>query len=200
MNANFSCPRTCPLAKETWCRFRPLLDRIGPVRVNSQTAKIQVDFNDPVSLKMAVESLGGKWLGMGTHRLYDGETIGFGFTMPNWRYPLVAQDGQLAYDDYHGNWGNVADLEKLRSEYALVTAEQGAKLQGWLCERTAEGSLLIHHPQGGTLTVTASGLVDMTGFQGSGCHQALLDLGLSLQDIQAKPEFSQTAVSVQVGA
>jgi hypothetical protein len=200
MPANFVCPRTCPLVGQRWCRFRPVLDRLGPVRADSHTARIEVDFTDPASFQAAVESLGGTWLGAGTHRLFEGEVAGLGFRLPDWQYPLVLQgDGQLAYDDYRGCWGNVRDLERLKGAYALCAAEQAARAQGWLTERTGEG-LLIHHPTGGTLTVTAGGAVDANGFCGQGCHEAVLQLGLPVTEVQAKPEFGQVAAEVQLPA
>lgn len=191
----FDCPRTCPLFKERWCRFRPITDQLGPVRVNSHTARIKVDYADSDMLKAAVAALGGTWLGHGSHRLFDGDAIGHGFTIPGWRYPIVWQDsGELAYDDFNGAWGNVADLERLKSAYALATAERAAQAQGWQCERTQDG-LTIYHPSGGTLTVTCSA-IDANGFQGQGCHDAMLALGLSLDGLQAKPEHARVAAQV----
>ena len=193
----FACDRTCPLAGERFCRFRPVLDLLGPVAVNSQTATIRVEFRDPGTLKSAVLAMGGTWLGQGTHHLYGGNQVGHGFQLSGWRYPIVLQDGQLAYDDYHGQWGNVQDLEKLKAEYTVALAEQAAQAQGWQCQRTAEG-LTIFYPQGGSITVTAGGNVEAHGFQGAGCHDAILALNLPVQDLQAKPEFAATAARVQL--
>ena len=195
----FDCPRSCPEHGERWCRFRKLLDRLGPVKVDSHTARIKVEFTDTNALQRAVEFLGGYWIGPGTHKLFEGPVTGQGFTLPGWRFPLVlGSDGQLSYDDYRGAWGDVALIEKLRSEYIHAVAERAAQELGWLTERTAEGDLVIHHNSGGTLTVAANGLIDANGFQGQGCHDALLALSLPLTEIQAKPEFAQVACEVQV--
>ena len=208
---NFTCPRSCPLVAETWCRFLPVLRRVGPTQVNSHTAKIQVDYSDPLILERAVKAMGGLWYGHGSYDLGDTTQVGFGFRLPMangyhqdggknyWYHPLVAlSEGELAFDAYGGQWGNVADLDRLKSEYALAACEAGAMAQGWQSERTAEG-LVIHHPTGGSITVTVQGVVEAHGFHGSGCHDAIVALGLPLTDVQAKAEFNQVAAQVQAG-
>ncbi len=199
MKSRFSCPRSCPLAGERWCRFRPILDRLGPVQVNSHTAQIKVDFGDADTLRAAVESMRGEWLGQGSHKLFEGPVVGNGFRLPHWVYPLVvSDDGQLHYDDYRGQWGRVSDVEALKAAYSLAVAEQAARTQGWPTERTEAGELVIHHPSGGSLTVSPGGLLDATGFQGAGCHDAMMQLGLNLSELQAKPEYGQVAAEVQI--
>jgi len=193
----FSCPRTCSFARERWCRFRPVLDALGPVRVDSETVRVKVEYSDPDTLRRVVGMLGGAWLGSGVHRLFDGTVTGNGFTLPGWQYPLVQTPDGLSYDDYHGAWGNVADLERLKGLYTLAKAEQAATAQGWQCERSGT-DLVIHHPSGGTLTVTPGGTIDAGGFVGKGCHDAIMALGLPVSDATAKPEYSQVASEVQL--
>jgi len=194
MHLPFTCLRTCPLAGDRWCRFRAVTDQIGSVLVDSHTARIKVEYADAASLQAAVAALGGTWLGHGNHRLFEGQAMGHGFTLPGWQYPIVLQDGELSYDDYSGAWGNVADLERLKVAYTIAKAEQAALMQGWQCERTQDG-LTIYHPAGGTLAIK-SGTIDANGFQGQGCHEAILALGLPLQDLQSKPEFAQTTARI----
>ncbi len=55
--------------------------------------------------------------------------------------------GKLSFDDYDGRWGNVADAETLRAEYAITAAELAAASVGWISERTADG-LRVFHPVG----------------------------------------------------
>src|SRR5262245_15125770 len=191
----FDCPRTCPDHGDRWCRFRPLLDRLGPVRVNSHTAKIRVEFNDPDSLRWLVEKMGGLWLGHGRHELCETKEDGYGFRLPfvngwnakgwkarpgenaYWAMPCVVRDdGTLAYDVYDGSWGDVRQLETMKVDYAYALTEQRAAALGWLCERTDQG-LLVHHPDGGTLTLSSTGEVATTGFNGGGCHAAREALG-----------------------
>lgn len=196
----FTCPRTCPLVNSRWCRFRPALDSLGPHRVNSHTVTVKVEYRDMEALRRAVEGLGGTWIGIGTHALYSGHTAtGVGFRLPDWRYPLALQaDGVLAYDNFNGHWGDPAALDRLKAEYTMAVCEQSATAQGWLCERSATGELLIHHPDGGTMTVNAAGVIDAAGFVGAACHDAIMSMGLPILDAQVKPEFSQVAANVQV--
>lgn len=194
--ATFSCPRTCPLAGDLWCRFRPLLDAVGPVRVDSHTVKVAVEYRDAAALEAAVVAMGGQWLGHGCHHLYQGDVGGLGFTLPGWRYPLVLAGSSLAYDDYGGRWGRVGDLSRLQSRYLVALAQQRASELGWLHEPLGDG-LLIHHPSGGSLTVAADGTVDANGFHGVGCHDAIVNLDLGRwADAQAKPEYEHSPARV----
>lgn len=198
--SNFTCPRTCPLVNSRWCRFRPVLDNLGPHRVNSHTVTVKVEYRDLDALRRAIETMGGDWIGNGTHALYSNHTAtGVGFNLPGWKFPLVLQaDGSLAFDNFNGHWGNPAQLEQLKTSYIMAVCERSAMEQGWLCERSAAGELLIHHPDGGTMTVNAAGVIDASGFVGSGCHTAIMSLGLPILEAQVKPEYGQVAANVQV--
>ncbi len=121
----------------------------------------------------AAVRLGGRALGEGAHRLYSTTEHGYAVQLPGWRYPLVLRaDGTLAMDHYGGQWGNPADLDRLTRAYAIEAAREAAAAQGWMQEERADGSLLIYHPSGGTLTVLPDGTVDAAGFLGAGCHDA----------------------------
>src|ERR1017187_5533002 len=73
--------------------------------------------------------------------------------LPNWVRPIgLCDDGSLAYDDYHGAWGDVADLELLRLEYLCQVAQAAAEQQGWQCERT-EWGMVIHLPTGQSIDI-----------------------------------------------
>lgn len=170
--AKFACQRSCTPGK--LCRFTPVLDAIGPARVTSHTVTVEVQFKHPEALAAAVQSMGGTWLGPGTHKLYSrNQEAGHGFTMPNWTYPLVLrEDNTLAFDDYHGSWGNVEDIKKLTGRYAIESARQAADQQGWTSQDQADGSLIITHPSGATMTVQEDGTVDSVGFIGAACDIA----------------------------
>lgn len=198
-NLPFDCSRTCPMAGERWCRFRPLLDTLGSVQVCSHTTKIKVEYSDPDQLRLAVQAMGGTWLGMGTHDLYESNATGYGWTLPGWTFPIVqSKTGELHYDDYKGRWGNVADLQRLKSEYAASKTELECVKLGWQCERTAEG-LRVYHPSGGVLDLRHDMTCDTTGFVGSSCHEARLALGLAADgDVANKAEYGQTAARVSL--
>lgn len=208
----FNCPRTCPQFNDRWCRFRPVLDVLGPIQVDSHTAKVQVEYTDPEALKCAVERMGGIWLGHGEYSLGDTEQKGYGFRLPMangrtkidgkgyWYHPLVlCDDGQLAYDEFGGVWGDVKQLPVLKAEYAMAAVETAAANQGWQSERTSEG-LVVYHPQGGRLTYSNQGVLEAHEFVGTGCHDAMLQLGLNLTGLTAKPEYAMQKAQVMVGA
>ncbi len=152
MNASFNCPRTCHLRE--LCRFMPVISKIGGTQVFSHTVKVKVDYTDPRTLESACKSLGWKWLGLKLHHLFDGDYQGHGFTPQGWEYPAVLDvSGELQYDTFNGAWGDERQLERLKAEYAIATAEQAATDLGWQCERTEDG-LTVHHPDAGILTIS----------------------------------------------
>lgn len=138
----------------------------------SHTVKVKVAFKDGDALGRAAIALGGTCLGQGQHQLFSSTETGVGIQLPGWRFPLVARaDGTLAFDDFNGSWGNRADLDKLKQRYAIECARLAAESQGWMCQETG-GELLIFHPDGGTLTVTADGKIDANQFEGESCSLA----------------------------
>jgi hypothetical protein len=138
----------------------------------SHTVKVQIEFRNREALIQAVQRLGWHVLGEGSYELFSSSESGLGVQIPGWRYPIVIKgDGTIAFDDYNGQWGNRADIEKLRAEYALEAACLAAEAQGWYCERLDE-KLIIYHPEGGTITVDATGAVDASGFIGASCAKA----------------------------
>lgn len=199
---SFDCNRTCPqFEKRDFCRFNALFSLMGvTASVNSHTVSVKVEFKNLQSLADAVASVGGIVLGVGRHRLFSSHEEGFGFRLPGWSYCLVAkQDGTLAYDDYGGAWGNVADLETLKAEYTLGAAKNACDQLGWAYERNSEG-LTVYHPSGGTLAVGFDGEVDANGFNGRGCHAAASELAVAIGkpiDYVAKPEFYQSEQRLQ---
>lgn len=159
------------------------------------------------ALEAAVLKQGGQWFGEGEFEfeLFEGQRKhrGHGFQLQGWRYPCVLQaDGTLAFDHYHGVWGDPALLEdRLPADYIIEAARVAAAAQGWLAEDTAEG-LVVHHPDGGTLTITGSGL-EAAGFLGGSCHAAtdvLTELMGAEGERMLKPEALQQAQQVEVTA
>lgn len=209
----FDCSRTCPQAGEKACRFSSIFSLLGPWVVNSHTVTVKVEYKDIDMLRRAVLAVGGIWYGQGKHDLLDTIQEGYGFRLPMergvnvdqsgksyWYHPIVLRgDGQLAYDDYGGAWGDKAQLDRLQVSYTVSVCEQAAMNQGWQCERINGGvELLVYHPSGGTMTVTQDGKIDAAGFVGHGCHDAIQSLGLPILESQIKPEYSQVAAEVHV--
>lgn len=168
----------------------------------SHTVRVVVQLQNKEALAASVRALEGTVLGDGSHRLYAGAENGFGFTLLDWRFPLVLkEDGTLAFDDFHGSWGNVADISRLRERYALEAARQAASAQGWFSEMVQDG-LLIHHPDGGSLKVLRDGTVDAIGFVGQSCAGATEAIEMALgkrQDATVKDEFFAERARVNVG-
>jgi hypothetical protein len=139
----------------------------------SHTIRTKVQFSNLSALAAVVRRVGGKVIGEGTHRLYAGAEKGFAVKLDGWRYPIVVtSNGEVAFDNYNGSWGDVGDLDSLKSLYTLEVARAAAEAQGWLCEEGKKRSLRIYHPSGGVITVTPAGVVDAEGFSGIGCADA----------------------------
>jgi len=140
----------------------------------SHTVKQKVDLTNKDALTKAVVKFGGTVIGEGAHRLYQAnEETGFAFNLPGWQYKLVlTDDGTLKFDDYGGCWGDRKDITRLTEIYAIEVAKFAAEQQGWMYEEQSDGSLLIYHPDGGTLSVSKDGRVDAENFIGGGCADA----------------------------
>jgi hypothetical protein len=209
----FDCPRTCPLFERVdLCRFSPLFRLVGAVgSINSHTVKVRVEFANAAALAAAVAAVGGEYIGRGEFELFERERgggrqrfAGLGFRLPGWNYPLIAQaGGELAFDNFNGHWGDVADLDRLRAEYAAAAAELAAAALGWISERQPNGAVRVYHPAGGFLDVDRAGGVDANGFNGRGCHAAAAELAAAIGkpiEFNAKAEFYQNDQSVNVAA
>jgi hypothetical protein len=162
----------------------------------SHTAQISADYSNQDALAAAVKILGGHLGGTGTHCLYSSREQGLAIILPNWHYPIVVRpDGTLAYDDYNGAWGNVADLDRLHEEYSWALTEIAAHNVGWQTERIDEG-VRVYHPSGATITVTST-KVDLSGFVGGACLEAMRQLALPLEAVQDKPALGECVSTCQ---
>lgn len=168
------------------------------------TAKVKFTFpgaNKDAPLAKAVVKAGGKLLGLGKHKLFAGSVDGFGFTLPEWRYPLVlTPGGELKFDDYNGSWGNRKDIEKITSIYGIEAAREAANTLGWQVQDQPNGSIQVFHPSGGMVTVGVGGEVDATGFVGISCEKATEPLVAAMggKDLeQRKAEYFVEHANVQ---
>jgi len=162
----------------------------------SHTAQIAADYADESALAAAVKAIGGHLGGRATHCLYSSRETGLAIVLPGWSYPIVVRaDNTLAYDDYHGAWGNVADLDRLHEEYSWALTEIAAQRLGWQTERTDEG-VRVYHPSGATITVTSTE-VDLQGFIGGTCKEAMRQLALPLENVALKPAMGECAQQCQ---
>lgn len=140
----------------------------------SHTVTIDVKFKNQEAAVKAATACGARILGEGTHRLYASSHAGFGVQFKGWNYPAVIdKDGKIFYDNYNGSWGSAAELEKFQEMYSAKVIEAECEALGWYHERNeATGELVVHHPAGGTITVTKGGTLDASGFVGNACEQA----------------------------
>jgi hypothetical protein len=160
----------------------------------SHTAQIAADYQNRDALAAAVHSLGGTLLAHGKHELYSTSEMGIGIQLPKWQFPIVVRaDQTLAFDHYNGAWGNVADLERLHEEYSWAITEIAAQRVGWQTERTADG-VRVYHPSGATITVTGD-KIDLQGFTGGQCLEAMRQLALPTEHVQAKPSMGECAAT-----
>jgi hypothetical protein len=219
MHVPFNCPRTCPAYKERWCRFRPITDKLGPIKVDSHVARVDITINDLDALDAACARLGlklargqtsYKWYGAVGMTEADLGKCTHAIKIPGcWEAYEVGvvenADGTfgLLWDFYHGGYGLQErvgeDCKKLVAEYTFAVAEKAAQAQGWLYERTSEG-LRVFHPSGGTMMVSNAGQLDATGFVGGACHEAVAGLGLKVKDVQIKGESCHVAAQVHQGS
>jgi hypothetical protein len=173
-NLPFRCPRSCRWAeREDICRFMPVLvvATCNDTVVTSHTTTVKVEFRSMSALARAVERLGGRAIGEGSHRLYSSTEAGYAVQLPGWRYPIVARsDGQLAMDHYNGSWGDPRDIDRLTRVYILEAAREAADAIGWMIVAEDDSAITIAHPDGGTLTVHADGWCEAAGFCGADCH------------------------------
>jgi hypothetical protein len=65
--------------------------------------------------------------------LFNSEAAGWQVQLPDWRYPVVCDTatGQLKYDNYEGQWGDPAQLDKFLQSYAVEKATLEARRQGY---------------------------------------------------------------------
>jgi hypothetical protein len=162
---------------------------------------VQIEFRNKDALIAAVQRLGWRVLGEGSYKLFSSTEIGLGIQIPGWEYPVIVKgNGTIAFDDYNGCWGNRADIEKLRAKYALEAARLAAEAQGWYYERQ-DDKIIIYHPEGGTITVDATGTVDASGFMGVSCVKATEPIETALgarREQVLKKEYLHESANVRV--
>jgi hypothetical protein len=112
----------------------------------SHVATITLEFRDPEALTDAAAAL-GLALARETVRFYDETRVtGTALRLPGWRYPVVINaHGQLFYDHYEGQWGDLGHLHRFRQAYAEAATRRFARAQGLRVTRTlqADGTVRL---------------------------------------------------------
>ena len=170
----------------------------------SHTVTVKSDVRDHAALARAAQALGGSVIGPGMHRLFETSETGFAVSLPGWRFPIVAKpDGAMAYDDYKGRWGDVAQLTELRKRYVIEVAAAACEQQGWYTEIAADGTLTAHLPGGGTVTVEPTGTIDVACVEGQSCVDLTAPLEAALGIVSErtlKPEYALERAKVSNGS
>lgn len=109
----------------------------------SHTIKLQMQIRDRELLARIAQEKGlGVEHSYSHHQLGDGMAVFF----PDWTKPVIVQeDGTVAYDNWHGRWGDIAHLNDLVQSYVVETVQREARMAGhsvWQ-EREEDGTMVL---------------------------------------------------------
>jgi hypothetical protein len=113
----------------------------------SHVVTIQTKVHDSHAVAAACRRLNLAAPVQGTAKLYSGEAEGLVVQFPGWQYPAVIDPltGTVRYDNFQGNWGDQAQLDRFLQAYAVERAALAARKQGHtVTEQTLEdGSIKL---------------------------------------------------------
>jgi len=113
----------------------------------SHIVVVQTQLRDPAAVAAACQRLQLPAPVEGTAQLYSGEATGLLVRLPDWKYPLVIDcaQGCLRYDNYGGQWGADAHLQRFLQSYAVEKVRGACRAQGYpLTEQVlADGSVKL---------------------------------------------------------
>lgn len=68
------------------------------------------------------------------HQLFEGEYEGVAVKLDGWRYPVIinTETGDFWYDNYNGQWGHQAELDKFIQDYTLQTMLMAAEANNYM--------------------------------------------------------------------
>lgn len=102
----------------------------------SHTMNIEIEMHDRAAVLAACERLQFR-TEEGEHRLCSSNEAGLAVYLPEWLYPVVIkEDGSVAFDNHHGRWGSMDELNKLKAYYGLEKAKAEARRKGYLVYET----------------------------------------------------------------
>lgn len=115
----------------------------------SHTVTVKTDVRSKQAIAAACQRLGLAAPVDGKHTLFQrSESLhGTAVQLPNWQYPVIfnTETGDVAYDNFNGNWGNIDEYNKFMQAYAVCRTMQEASLQGHMAmeETLPDGSVRI---------------------------------------------------------
>lgn len=78
---------------------------------------------------------------------------GHAVQLKDWRYPIVIEkSGKIAFDNYHGAWGNQSQLDQFLQYYVTEEARLNAEAEGWLVRETVDqktGEIILECEENG---------------------------------------------------
>ena len=118
----------------------------------SHIVTIQTRVRDTAAIAAACQRLGLPQPVQGTAKLYSGEASGLLLQLPGWRYPAVIdpRSGVVQYDNYEGNWGDQAHINRFLQAYAVEMAKLEARKKGYAIseQQLADGSIRVQIIEG----------------------------------------------------
>ena len=119
----------------------------------SHTVTIKTEVRDATAARAACQRLALPAPVQGKHELYNGEVEGLAVTLPEWRYPAVADltTGQLHFDNYQGEWGDQKHLDRFLQAYAVEKVKIESRRKGHTVSEStlADGSIKLTVQVGG---------------------------------------------------
>ena len=119
----------------------------------SHIVTIKAQVRDPEALRSSCRRLGLDAPVHQTVKLFSAEATGYCVQLPRWRYPVVCDTtaGTVHFDNYEGNWGEQAHLDRLIQRYAVEKSVLEARKQGHSVteQPLADGSIKLTVHVGG---------------------------------------------------
>jgi hypothetical protein len=90
----------------------------------------------------------------GKAELFSGAASGLLVQLPDWNYPAVIDvpSGEIRFDNFNGEWGNPAHLDRFLQIYAVEKAKLEARKKGFIVsEQTLQdGAIKVQIIEGGS--------------------------------------------------
>ena len=118
----------------------------------SHLVSIKAQMKDAVALAAACRRLGLAEPVRETVQLFSGQATGLAVRLPNWQYPVVVDidAAEAHFDDFNGEWGERAALDRLFQAYAVELARLEARRKGYAVQETVlqDGSIKLQILEG----------------------------------------------------
>jgi len=112
----------------------------------SHIATVDIEFKNIQVLKNVCKKLNIKCEEVKNFSFYDGtKKSGLAVHLPNWRYPMILDNGKVYFDNYHGNWGKMSEFDKVKDHYGLELSKQQAIIKGYTFHerKTQDGKIQL---------------------------------------------------------